>query len=75
MRSDKYEKIIEMLKAEYKMPENYAREYLNNLNYYVHGIASYVAVGYADVSKQAIMEKVQYVSDALLKNWQEMQGE
>lgn len=75
LRSDNYEKIIEMLKAEYKMPDNYAKEYLNNLNYYVHGIASYVAVGYADVSKQVIMEKVQYVSDVLLKNWKEMQGE
>lgn len=75
LRSDNYEKIVTMLKTEYEMPESYAKEYINNLNYYVHGIASYVAVGYADVSKQEIMDRVQRVSDALLKNWQEMRVE
>lgn len=75
LRSDNYEKIVAMLQAEYEMPETYAKEYMNNLNYYVHGIASYTAVGYADVTKQESMDRVQRVSDALLKNWQEMRVE
>lgn len=75
LRSDNYEKIIVMLKAEYEMPESYAREYLNNLNYYVHGIASYAAVGYSDVTKSEMMDRVRRVSEALLKNWQEMRVE
>ena len=75
LRSDNYEKIVAMLQAEYEMPETYAKEYMNNLNYYVHGIASYAAVGYAAVTKRESMERVQRVSDALLKNWQEMRVE
>ncbi len=72
LRSDNYGRIIRMLTEEYGMPEVYAAEYLNNLNYYVHGIASYVAVGFVDSSKQEMLERVQRVSEALLKNWQEM---
>ena len=54
------------------MPEGYAKEYLNNLNFYVHGIASYAVVGYTELSKEAVMEQVQGVSEALLRNWEEM---
>lgn len=72
LRSDNYGRIISRLTAEYGMPEGYAKEYINNLNYYVHGVASYVAVGFADFSKQECMERVQRVSEALLRNWQEM---
>lgn len=72
LRSDNYGKIVEMLQKEYRMPETYAKEYINNLNYYVHGIASYVAVGFVDMSKQEITERVQRVNEALLRNWREM---
>lgn len=72
LRSDNYGKIVEMLQTEYRMPETYAKEYINNLNYYVHGIASYVAVGFVDMSKQEITERVQRVNEALLRNWREM---
>lgn len=73
LRSEKHGKIIRMLTEEYQMPEAYAKEYLNNLNFYVHGVASYVAVGFVNYSKQEVMDRVQRVSDALLKNWQEIQ--
>jgi len=72
MRSEQYERIIGMLQEEYRMPEGYAREYLNNLNFYVHGIASYAVVGYTELSKQEVMDRVQGVSEALLRNWKEM---
>ena len=75
LRSDNYEKVVTMLEAEYGMSEKHAKEYINNLNYYVHGIASYVAVGYADVTKKECMDRVQRVSEALLKHWQEMRVE
>lgn len=75
LRSGNYGRIVTMLESEYGMPEKYAREYVNNLNYYVHGIASYVAVGFADMSKQKITERVQRVSEALLRNWKEMRPE
>lgn len=71
LRSDNYSKIIGMLQRDYGMAEAYAKEYLDNLNFYVHGIASYVAVGFEEASKQEVMDKVQKVSESLLKYWQE----
>ena len=61
-----------MLEKEYGIPEAYAREYLKNLNFYVHGIASFVAVGFIELSKQEVLDQVQRVSLTLLKNWREM---
>ncbi len=75
LRSDNYSKIIEMLHEEYAMSEAHAKEYMSNLNFYVHGIASYVAVGFEEASKQEVMDKVQRVSESLLKYWQEMRTE
>ncbi len=72
LRSENYGKIIRKLAEAYDMPEAAAKECINNLNFYVHGIASYVAIGYVDASKQEIMERVQRVSDALLKDWKVM---
>lgn len=72
LRGENTGKVIERLKAEYDMPEAYAEEYIKNLNFYVHGISSYVAVGFVELSKQEIFDRVQNVSLALLKNWREM---
>lgn len=72
LRSEKYSMVVERLMREKNIPAAYVKEYLNNLNYYVHGIASYVAVGYIKESKEAIMDRVQRVSDTLLRNWKEM---
>ncbi len=72
LRSENFEIIIRMLAKEHGMPEANAKEYLNNLNFYVHGIASYVSVGYVEASKPEILDKVQRVSDALVKNWKDM---
>ena len=72
LRSDSYERLVIMLEKEYEMPAEYAKEYMNHLNVYVHGIASYVAVGYVEASKQEILDRVQSVGEALLKNWREM---
>ena len=75
LRSPSHERIIGMLKEEYDMPEFYAKEYMNNLNFYVHGMASYVAVGFSVEPKETAMNKVQRVSDALLRNWREPKGD
>ena len=72
LRAENSGKVIEMLESEYDMPEAYAKEYIKNLNFYVHGIASYVAVGFVELSKQEVLDRVQNVSVALLKNWREM---
>lgn len=72
LRAENLEKVIGMLKAEYDMPVAFAEEYIKNLNFYVHGVASYVAVGFVELSKQEILDRVQRVSVALLKNWREM---
>ncbi len=72
LRAENFEKVIGMLEAEYDMPEAYAKEYIKNLNFYVHGIASYVAVGFVELSKQEVLDRIQNVSTALLKNWREM---
>ncbi len=75
LRSDNYDKIIGKMTGEYGMSEQFAKECINDLNFYVHGIASYVAIGYVDASKQEIMERVQRANEALLKNRKEMRGE
>lgn len=67
LRSDNYMRIIEMLKAEYGLSETDAKVYLNDLNYYVHGVASYTAVGFMRESKELIIKRVQNVSEALLR--------
>lgn len=72
LRGENSGRVIEMLEAEYGMPEAYAREYIKNLNFYVHGIASYVTVGFVELSKQEIWDRVERVSEALLRNWKEM---
>lgn len=72
LRSEHYEKMLKMLECEYGMPEEYAKAYMDHLNVYVHGMASYVAVGYVEASKQELLDRVQSVSEALLKNWREM---
>ena len=72
LRAESYGKIIEMLVAEHDMPEAYAKEYIKNLNFYVHGVASYVAVGFVELTKQEVLDRVQRVSVTLLKNWKEM---
>lgn len=68
LRSEKYHMVVERLMKEHNMPETYVKEYMETMNYYVHGIASYVAGGYIKESKQEIMDRVQTVSDILLKN-------
>lgn len=68
LRSEKYHMVVERLMKEHNMPETYVKEYMETMNYYVHGIASYVAVGYIKESKQEIMDRVQTVSDIFLKN-------
>ena len=72
LRAENSGKVIEMLEAEYDMPEEYAEEYIKNLNFYVHGIASYVSVGFVELSKREVLDRVQRVSLTLLKNWREM---
>lgn len=72
LRSDGYESIIGKLQEEYHMPEPCAKEFLNHLNFYVHGIASYVAIGFVEISRQEVMEKVQRVSESFFKSWKEM---
>ena len=72
LRAEKCDKVMEMLRKEYDMPEAYAQEYLKNLNFYVHGVAAFAAVGFIQLSKQEVLDQVQRVSVALLKNWREM---
>lgn len=72
LRAENCGKVMDMLGDEYGVPEAYAREYLKNLNFYVHGVASFVAVGFVEMSKQEVLDQVQRVSVALLKNWREM---
>lgn len=66
LRAPNFLKLIEMLATEEGISERAAKDYMNNLTFYVHGIASYVAVQFVNTSKEEIMEKIRGVSKSLL---------
>ena len=62
--------ILDLLVNRYNISVEAAKRYLLNMEFYVHGIASYVAVGYIDISKQGILEEIYSASKAFIKNEQ-----
>ncbi len=66
MRYEQSNEIIDMLKVEYPISNQAAWEYLENFEFYVHGLASYVSTGFASISKQEAMKKIRSINTALI---------
>lgn len=73
LRDGNHNKVTEMLAREYNLTLNEASYYMRNMDFYVHGIASYVAVGFMDASKQEVMERILAASKAFLMQAKSMQ--
>ena len=65
-RSENYGKVIDMLMREYGITKESAYGFMQNMEYYVHGIASYIATDYVTDSKEELIDKMKQVRDAFL---------
>ena len=66
LRLENHNRVIDMLKKEYGLSANGAKEYMMNLELYVHGVASYTATGFVFSSLEEIIEMIGNASDAFL---------
>jgi len=66
-RSKNYDKVIGMLVNEYGITTEAAYRFMQNMEYYVHGIASYVATDYINDSKENLMKKIESARNAFLE--------
>lgn len=65
-RAENYDKVIGMLVKEYGITTEAAYGFMQNMEYYVHGIASYIATDYVNDSKDNLMRKIEKVRDTFL---------
>lgn len=61
LRSQNYDKVVEMLMEEYEITREAANDFMKNMDYYVHGIVSYIATGFINVSKEELMKKIERI--------------
>jgi len=66
LRSSNYDMVITMLMAEYNMTSEVANDFMKNMEYYVHGIASYIATNYVNDSKGDLIKRISSVRDVFL---------
>lgn len=67
LRSDNYEKAIQMIQKEYGVSAEAALQHMVNLQMYVHGIASYMVSQRGFSSKEEVMEMIHKANEAFLK--------
>lgn len=65
-RLQNYDKVIGMLMQEYGITSDAAYTFMQDMEYYVHGIASYIATDYILDSKENLMNRIKQVRDVLL---------
>lgn len=65
-RAAHYGKVIEMLELEYEITTEKAFDFMRNMEYYVHGIASYIATEYIKDDKEDVMKRIESVRDIFL---------
>lgn len=65
-RREIYEDVVERLCRDYAMSADAARDYMLDLEAYVHGVASYIAVGFVVASKEEVLARVRRMSNRLL---------
>lgn len=67
LRVTNLEKLLERLKEEYGISVEAANRFVNNVTFYVHGIASYAAVGFGYYSKEKVAESIRKAAEGFLK--------
>ena len=67
-RAENYGKVIQMLMQEYDITEAAAYGFMLNMEYYVHGIASYIAADYVNESKEEVLKKLEEMRDLFLEH-------
>ena len=65
-RAAHYGKVIEMLELEYEITTEKAFDFMRNMEYYVHGIASYIATEYIKDDKEDVIKRIESVRDIFL---------
>ena len=66
LRTSNHNKVIAMLEQEHNLTVDAANEYMRNMDYYVHGIASYAAIGFTGASKEDLMDNIRRASEIFL---------
>ena len=65
-RAENYEKVIHMLMKEYEITAETANDFMKNMEYYVHGMASYIAANYVAESKDEFIKRIKEMRDLFL---------
>ena len=66
LRSENHGVVVSAIEKECGLSAFEAEAYMMNLEIYVHGIASYTAIGFASLSKEKAMIMIKEASDAFL---------
>ncbi len=73
LRATNYDKVLKMLEEEYSISEEAANNYIRNMDFYVHGIASYIAVDFVGEAKKEVMDKICTVNGLFLAQAKEQE--
>ena len=60
-------KLLERLEEEYGVNKEAANRFVNNVTFYVHGIASYAAVGFGYYSKYKVTDSIRKAAEGFLE--------
>lgn len=66
LRLTNYNKLIERLEKEHGISSKAAAEFVHNMTFFVHGIASYVAVDFGSYTKEKALERIQKAGRSFL---------
>lgn len=66
LRHHSYDELAERLCADCGLSLAAAKQYMTDMELYVHGIASYIAIGFLTISKEEALHRIERMSDALL---------
>lgn len=67
LRVTNMEKLLERLESEYGIGEEAAGKFVNNVTFYVHGIASYASVGFGYYSKDKVTDSIRKAAESFLE--------
>jgi len=74
LRSENYARVIKMLMEEYDVGFDTANDFMKDMEYYVHGIASYTVIGFVHKDKEELMARIADVRDVFLVQMQKEAG-
>ncbi|MBQ7358859.1 MAG: TetR/AcrR family transcriptional regulator [Lachnospiraceae bacterium] len=66
LRLTNYNKLIERLEKEHQIGTKEAAQFVDNMTFYVHGIASYVAVDFGSYTKEEMCKRIEKAGESFL---------